>query len=643
MKRRIYNKLKWIVIIVFLFNGNSCSDYLNVIPDNTPTVDHAFNKRYQAEGFLYGCYSFLPDFAEPGHIPSFFAGDEAWLFDQADFNKTIWTIAKGEQGTESPIANYWASKQDSYSLNRGIPLFTAINDCNIFLENIDKVIDLDEWEKDQWIAEVKCLKAYYHFWLLRMYGPIPILDDKIEVYTSPEEIQVYREPVDKVVDYIANLFDEASIDLPLQIEDITNDLGRFTKPIALALKAQTLTLAASPLFNGNPDYAEFSDNRGIPLFSQQYDATKWVRAAEALKVAIDIAHTAGHQLFDFSKTSVASSLSSETVAAMQVRGAVTERWNEEIIWGSSNSNTLRIQQISLPGYNEFHNVGGLLFSYAPTLRVVKQFYSKNGVPIEEDREWENTNLFEIIPGDASHKKYIGEGYETIRLHFDREPRFYGAISFDGGTFYGYGNNSDNSLKVVKLRFASTGRFLFDKHSSTGYLVKKVLHRMTTIGENAISGTYYRYAFPIIRLADLYLMYAEALNESKDSPDGEVYEYIDLVRVRTGLNGVVESWQNHSNQPEKPRTKEGMREIIRRERMNELAFEGVRFWDLRRWKLSEEYMNTPILGLNILAEDAAGFYQTQELFSPSFTTKDYLWPIRQGNLLKNKNLVQNPGW
>lgn len=167
--------------------------------------------------------------------------------------------------------------------------------------------------------------------------------------------------------------------------------------------------------------------------------------------------------------------------------------------------------------------------------------------------------------------------------------------------------------------------------------------MTSVPVTNSSINCYRYAFPIIRLADLYLLYAEALNEVKATPDEEVYEYIDLVRARTGLKGVVESWRDHSLNPDKPFIKEGMREIIRRERLNELAFEGSRFWDLRRWKLAEEYMNRPIRGLNIVGAIAADFYQVKEIYSPTFTKKDYFWPIRQSVLLKNTNLVQNLGW
>ncbi len=641
MNKNKFKKTK--ILISFLLIYTSCGDYLDIIPDNVPTIDHAFNKRYQAEGYLYGCYSFLPNFAQIAgrSNPGFLAGDEVWIFNDANdqIDKNMWYIAKGEQGTDSPLGNYWGSHQDSYNLNSGKPLFTGISDCNIFLDNIHKLLDIEDWERKQWIAEVKCLKAYFHFWLLRMYGPIPILDKNLPISATSEQVQVYREPVDQVVDYIVELLDEAIINLPLQIQNFTENAGRFTKPIAYSIKAQVLTLAASPLFNGNWDYNGFVDNRGVYLFSQEYDPLKWERATKALKEAIDIAHEAGHKLFDFSTTNI--SVSMETALAMQVRGAVTERWNEEIIWGALGPAYL--QRISLPAIDEKHLYGDLQFLNAPTLNVVKQFYTRNGIPIEEDKEWENIDLFEIVKGDANSKMYIGEGYETIQLHFNREPRFYGAITFDGGTFYGFGNISDKSMETIKLRYNSIGPFRANEHSSTGYLVKKVVSRLTGLSKTSSIPTFFLYPFPVIRLADLYLMYSEALNETKETPDAGVYEYIDLVRERTGLKGVVESWQNYSNQPDKPYSKNGMREIIQRERLNELAFEGIRFWDLRRWKLSEKYMNEPIQGLNILGSTPEDFYTVNDLFLPTFISKDYLWPLRTGNLLKNKNLVQNPGW
>ena len=148
------------------------------------------------------------------------------------------------------------------------------------------------------------------------------------------------------------------------------------------------------------------------------------------------------------------------------------------------------------------------------------------------------------------------------------------------------------------------------------------------------------------MADLYLNYAEALNETKDSPDAEVYEYIQRVRHRAGLDAgsdLVSTWAQHSSNPSKPSSKEGMRDIIRQERMIELALEGYRYWDIRRWKLAGDYFSRPIRGWNIYRSDVEGFYEIENIFYRNFLIKDYLWPISQNELLRNPNLVQTPGW
>src|SRR3546814_15577579 len=94
------------------------------------------------------------------------------------------------------------------------------------------------------------------------------------------------------------------------------------------------------------------------------------------------------------------------------------------------------------------------------------------------------------------------------------------------------------------------------------------------------------------LAELYLLYAEALNESQ-GPVPEVNKYVDLVRERAGLEPVATAWSTYSTNPGKPGSQTGMREIIHQERMIELAFEGKRFWDIRRWKTAAEILNNHI--------------------------------------------------
>ena len=143
------------------------------------------------------------------------------------------------------------------------------------------------------------------------------------------------------------------------------------------------------------------------------------------------------------------------------------------------------------------------------------------------------------------------------------------------------------------------------------------------------------------MAGLYLLYAEALNENGKTAEAHIW--IDKVRERANLQGVVQSWANHSRKPAKPTTKEGFREIVQHERMIELVFEGQRFWDIRRWKRGIEFLNRSIRGWNRLSDNTLGYYRVTSFWSLEFTKRDYLWPIGQQDLLRNPNLIQNPGW
>lgn len=617
--------------------STSCTDYLDIVPEGTPSMDNAFSNRINSFKFLHTCYSYLPNFSDGSSI-GFLAGDEHWLmpkgtgFIDQRIGISAWEIGRGAQNSNNPYQNFWDGN-----------LWIAIRDCNIFLENIDKPRDLEGYERDRWISEVKFLKAYYHFFLFQLYGPIPIMNENIPVEADISAVRRYRDPVDEVVTYISNLLDESLEFLPLKIEDEAAEMGRITQPIAKAVKAQLLLLAASPLFNGNTDYADVKDNRGVALFPANYDQNKWKLAADAALDAINIAKEAGIELYYFRD---ALKISDATRKLLDIGEAVTERWNKELIWGSTyNVNGLQTQSMAKMSTGAYYEARSVL---GPTLSVAEAFYSSNGVPITEDNSkfWSENYPYRYeyrtIQDEGNNKYYFELGQETAILHMNREPRFYASLSFDRGTWYGAGYADDSQAKLSKYHFRRkeySGQTTSEDHSYTGYLNKKVCSYRSSLTSN--SWTPYRYAFPIIRLSDLYLMYAEALNESQNAPDDAVYEYIDLVRQRAGLEGVKESWQKYSKYPNKPNTREGMREIIRMERLNELAGEGKRFWDLRRWK---QELPSQIRGWNIKGETAETFYRVTVLFErPKYTYKDFLWPLKVEAIQKNPNLVQNPGW
>ncbi|HYH55900.1 MAG TPA: RagB/SusD family nutrient uptake outer membrane protein, partial [Anseongella sp.] len=422
--------LKIIIISGVLGCLASCNNYLDVVPDNIATIDNAFTMRSEAEKFLFTCYSYLPNEGDPQWNPAFVAGDEFWQFyPVTNFNSNSLEIARGNQNIVRPYLNFWDGDMG------GEPLFTALRDCNIFLENIDKVIDLEPYMKVRWVAEVKFLKAYYHFWLLRMYGPVPIIDKNLPISSTVEEVKVSRQPVDSVVNYIVNLLDEAVVDLPPVIQNQTSELGRVTSLAALGIKARVLAMAASPLFNGNTDFASFSNPDGTPLFSAASDPEKWERAAEAARVAIEACHSAGMELYYFTPTLY--EISDTTRVKMSIRNSIGEKWNRELVWGSSVSPANLIQRLAMARIDPSRLINEqALGQLAPTLKIAEMFYSNKGVPISEDKTWDFANRYTLKTATAADRYNIKEGYETAALHFDREPRFYAGLAFDGAIWYG---------------------------------------------------------------------------------------------------------------------------------------------------------------------------------------------------------------
>lgn len=324
--------VKFFLLIVVIFSTSTCSDYLNIVPDNVPNLQHAFSNREMAERFLFSCYSFLPNIGDQYNYPAILnSNDEldASTYLVNHFQTTsAGIISRGGQNSNNPQQNFWSGG------NGGRNLFQAIRQCNIFLEEIHKPQDIEDEERARWIAEVTFLKAYYHYFLLQLYGPIPLIKENIPLSAPPEDTWLFREPVDECVDYIVELLDEAAPKLPMTITNPIEEDGRITRPIALAVKAKVLTLAASPLFNGNQDYRNWVDSRGKQLVSSTYSKEKWVNAAAAVKSAIDISHEAGFDLYYYDKMSSPNTgaMNDSLVKQMHVRKVITDKWNRGVIW-----------------------------------------------------------------------------------------------------------------------------------------------------------------------------------------------------------------------------------------------------------------------------------------------------------------------
>ncbi|MDN3667558.1 RagB/SusD family nutrient uptake outer membrane protein [Algibacter miyuki] len=624
----------------------SCEEsFLEVVPDNVVTIDEAFKLRNEAEKYLYTCYAYIPKNGDAVHNIGMLAGNETWIPGQdAAINSYAFDIARGLQRISNPYMDAWEGRYQGAGPSDLYPLFDGIRHCNIFIDNMEdrsKVPDISEADRLRWIGEGKFLKAYYHYYLMRMYGPIPIIRNTIPVDAPESELQIGREPIDESVDYLVELLDEAALALPPQITDRQNELGRITRAAALGIKGELLLMVASPLFNGNSDVASFTNKDGIALFPASYDPEKWERAAVALKAAIDVAEANGHVLFY--KEDINANISQVTKTKIDIRQAVTERFNNELIWANPNSRTSQLQRLCMMPLNNTISHSSARKVFSPTIRSASNFYTKNGVPIEEDKTLNFNDITKIKEAGVEDALNIKEGYRTSILNFNREPRFYADLGFDGAIFYKYDSGSDETKYHIEAKFkdyaGSSDAFDFNV---TGYYIKKLVDWQQTFNSDG-GASYNDYAWPELRLADLYLMYAEALNEVSGATP-EVLQYVDAIRARAGLEGVSSSWQNYSTNPSKYTSKEGMREIIHRERSIELAYEGKNYWDIRRWKKATSEFNKPVEGWNVYGSTEAAYYQVSTLFQQRFVApRDYFWPIYETTLIQNPSLVQSPGW
>ncbi|UPZ38013.1 RagB/SusD family nutrient uptake outer membrane protein [Sphingobacterium sp. PCS056] len=642
MKNLKIKKIKryLIYLSVSTIGFSACADYIDVVPDNVATIDNAFSLRNEAEKFLFTCYAWLPNNADAQSNTGFLAGDEVWIpvAQREIYPANNWRIARGGQNVNDPLVDIWRSG-----------MWTAIRDCNIFLENVSnpsKVPDLSSEDRSRWIGEVMFLKAYYHYLLMRQYGPIPLARTNIPLDANQQEVRVTQRPVDEAVNYIVSLLDSASNSaVPLIISDQASELGRVTKPIIQSIKAEVLLTAASPLFNGNADFQSVSNKDGEPLFNPVYDASKWTRAAEAAKDAIASAESAGIAFFPFRKTEYGQfKMSDETAQVLGINLGFNERWSSEHIWANPNYQAWNIQRDAMPLLTTDAVVGTARQHLSAPIKIAEMFYTKNGVPINEDKTLDFTNRFTLRTAKNEERFHIKEGYTTARLNYDREARFYASLGFDGGIWFKFDTKSlsDEDTYYVQAKLNQpAGANNHGWINETGYFLKKLVNWEQAFASSGVS--YKSYPWPTIRLSDIYLMYAEALNEA-NGPSPEVYTYLDRIRERAGLAGIVESWSSFSTNPSKPNTKDGLREIIQRERMIELVFEGKRYWDLRRWKLAVNYFNQNITGWSVNQEVTSDYYRLRTLYAQTFVApRDYFWPIAQGELTVNPSLVQNLGW
>ncbi len=633
-----------------------CASWLDVVPEeDVQTIETEFEKREDAEDWLKTCYIFM----EKGVAeavwndalnPAFLGADEFCGREYAR-KQTPWLyIGDGLQLGQNPYGNVWHKNQ----------YWAAIRYCNIFIENIDGVYNMEADEKRMWKAEVRAVKAFYYFDLMRRYGPIMLVDKNIDPSVKFEEMQSFRRPIDECVAAIVDLCEQAMPDLPFQSGKPTEHSLFFNREATATLKAMTLLYAASPLFNGNPQLQNFVNKNGEKLFPA-YDKEKWRVAAEACDEAIALCEEAGKEL-------VMGSTDRGSVAGdmLNTMRDIERTWtgsyeNTEAILTINNSTDL-LPNLLVPkasGTDAAYidaSSGGCL---GAPMNMVEMFHTSNGLPIEEDRQWMSSKYAMTQENDESYRNVLPLNTPLLSLHRRREPRFYAMIAGDRMIWYRYhqaSSGTGNVLTGVQINtrqgdMLGMGITRFDEgvaQNPTGYWIRKWQSGEYALGNYMNNAQYMPRVRYIFRLAELYLAAAEAWNEYLDAPDERVYGPLDKVRTRAGILKVRDAWMAYAKNPDKVTTQPGMREIIHREWNIEFMFEGRRYYNLRRWMTAPEELNTPQYGWSVIQSTEAGYYNNYE--GPVIawskrkfeSPKDYFTPIRTEEILIS-GCVQNPGW
>lgn len=597
-------KTKYLILSVCaLFCLGACSDYLDKTPDEDMTLPQIFTNPDWTQSYLSNIYSWLPseaNYADDGGWRSPFTGGS----DEME-------IAFG--GAYAHLIN--AGSWNSSNIDR-VPVwkesYAAIRSLNNFLYYIDGA-NATPTQIKHWKGEAYFLRAFFHFLVMRAYGPIPLME---HVVASDEDVSwIVRQPIDKCAEFIAGDCSRAAELLP---DDwASTDLGRPARATALALKSRVLLYAASPLYNGNTELAAMKDPvSGQQLIPQQEDLLKWKAAALAAQECIQAAKQAGFALYR----------SSTDDPVKNYEEIFTENWNSEMLFGKN-----------LGDY--FHHIWcsdpisyGTPSIFNPTQELVDAYEMEDGTtPITG---YTNNGLNPIINAASG---YVETGYAiegrsgrwptgVRNMYVKREPRFYATINFAGQIW------KHNHELAFWYEGADGKKYAGSDYCKTGYLMRKINNIDITSNPLKTEKTFWIY----IRLGEVYLNYAEAMNEYA-GPVDSVYTCVNEIRSRAGLRGLPEGLD-----------KEQMRERIKHERRIELAFENHRFFDVRRWKDAAKSEAKPIHSLNIYSgrsrQDDA-FYQRTLCEQRVFVApKHYFFPIEQAEIDKNRaRLLQNPGW
>ncbi len=428
-------------------------------------------------------------------------------------------------------------------------------------------------EIKRWKYEVRFLRAFFYFELIKRYGGVPLVTQVFTLDDDPQ--QVKRNTLAECIQFISNECDSTASVLPVTYG--TGDLGRITKGASLALKSRLLLYAASDLYN-TPSWAGGYGNAELISLPAGDRAARWKAAADAAKAVLDLPGT-GYALH----TSYA---------------ALFKTFNSaEIILTRRSAATNTFEKASYPVGYDLGQSGT-----TPSQNLVDAYEVKVNATTSVPFDWNN-------PAHAANP------------YLNRDPRLALSVLLNNTTFKG------RPVEAWAGGLDGKGK---ERATKTGYYLRKYVDENV----NLLTNTTSIHSWIIFRLAEMYLNYAEALNEYSPG-HADIKMNIDRVRARTGIA-----------MPPMPTglSQAVVREKIRNERRIEFAFEGHRAWDLRRWMQAPVYLAAPLEGIDINKTGTNAFtYTPVTVETRNFQTRMYLYPIPQGEIMIDNLLVQNPLW
>lgn len=651
--------------ILLSLTGLFSCNYLNVdyYFEDTLNLDSVFQSKVNVEKFLWGAAALLPDESSVytySHYPAILGSDEGFSMWESAYHSQRFTL---DQITADDMGdmNIWAR------------MYQVIRKANTIFLRIGECRDLTAQDKREIVGYAHFLRGYAYYFLLLNYGPLLIAGDEIHDTSLPaEQYQKYRSTFDESVEYVCNELETAASYIPAVVPIQT--FGRPTRGAAFGLIARLRVYAASPLYNGGQPAKSFfsgflrqSDKE--PYISQTYEEKKWAIAAAACKKVIDMNYSlhvveAAYDTPELPEGIThdpdyyknwpegAAGIDPYRSYAFMFNGETLGFKNREYVFGRNSSNIRSRTRLHFPSA-----FGGWNCICVPQ-KIIDAYKMTDGRSINNA-----SHLYPYCEDKFTTKDSAFSGYtikpNVNKMYLNREARFYASIGFSG-CLWPMNSTTETGKFMVQMFYSkdgNSGRSAsaegdIRNYPITGYVPKKYIHP-----DDAWSGanaTQLNKSFPIVRYADILLMYAECLNnltQTHTITDGEgntttfsrdveeIKKAFNAVRHRAGLPGLQE---------EEVSTPSAFFEALKIERMVEFFHEGLRYYDVRRWGIVKEEEAIPIMGMDTEKTEKDGYYNRvicnySGVRNRVFKDKMILLPIDRQEIKRVPTLDQNPGW